>query len=312
MPTHQAAACSGFQAFLNSGSQALDNTSFTRMLRPWDVVQVDSRSSVFATSQFQAGSSTDYHTVVELSSTSGTRLSNFGSSGTGDGEFNNPQGIDTDSTDNIYVVDNGNSRIQKFNGGGAFQLKWGSAGTCDGELSNPHGLEVNSTDQIYVVDSDNSRIQQFDATGGYLAKFGTSGTGNSQFDSPRDIAFDSSGNIYVTDTDNFRVQKFNSAHTFQLAFGTTTTGNGGFGTLGPYGVAVDPSDRIYVFTPNNRLQRFNATGGFIDEWGTTEISPQSNGLHIDSSGNVYMAQTNAATVARSNSTGTLDWRFRST
>jgi len=49
-----------------------------------------------------------------------------GTSGPGDGQFNQPRGIATNSG-NVYVTDLGNDRIQKFDSAGAFQ---GWLGKC--------------------------------------------------------------------------------------------------------------------------------------------------------------------------------------
>ena len=43
-----------------------------------------------------------------------------GSAGNGPSQFNNPSGIAVDSIGDIYVVDNGNHRIQKFTRNGDF------------------------------------------------------------------------------------------------------------------------------------------------------------------------------------------------
>jgi DNA-binding beta-propeller fold protein YncE len=38
----------------------------------------------------------------------------WGSEGSGNGEFKDPSGVAIDSSDNVYVADMGNNRIQKF------------------------------------------------------------------------------------------------------------------------------------------------------------------------------------------------------
>src|SRR5437763_15761882 len=57
-------------------------------------------------------------------------LSKWGSLGTGNGQFQNVGHIAADSkTGNIFVGDQGNERIQKFDSNGKFVMKWGSLGT---------------------------------------------------------------------------------------------------------------------------------------------------------------------------------------
>ncbi|WP_081853913.1 6-bladed beta-propeller [Candidatus Magnetobacterium casense] len=67
----------------------------------------------------------------------------------------------TDSSGNIYVVDAGNSRIQKFSSSGQFLTKWGSKGSDDGQFKSPDGIAIDSSGNLYVVDAGNSRVQKF-------------------------------------------------------------------------------------------------------------------------------------------------------
>ena len=55
-------------------------------------------------------------------------MTKWGSYGTGDGQFNYPVGVTVDSSDNVYVADFNNNRIQKFDSSGTFMTKWGSPG----------------------------------------------------------------------------------------------------------------------------------------------------------------------------------------
>lgn len=66
-----------------------------------------------------------------------------------------------DSSDNIYVADWGNNRIQKFDSNGNYITKWGTQGTGDGQFQEPTGIALDSSDNVYIVDRDNSRIQVF-------------------------------------------------------------------------------------------------------------------------------------------------------
>jgi hypothetical protein len=45
---------------------------------------------------------------------SGGFIAKWGSLGSGDGQFSNPQGMAIDAQGNVYVADSGNNRIQKF------------------------------------------------------------------------------------------------------------------------------------------------------------------------------------------------------
>jgi len=77
---------------------------------------------------------TDNHRIQKFNS-SGIYQSQFGSFGTGDGQFYWPKGIALDSNGNIYVVDTENNRIQKFNSSGIYQSQFGSFGTGEGQFA---------------------------------------------------------------------------------------------------------------------------------------------------------------------------------
>jgi tripartite motif-containing protein 71 len=51
---------------------------------------------------------------VQKFTNNGTLITKWGVKGTGNGEFNGPEGISVDSHGNVYVTDAENHRIQKF------------------------------------------------------------------------------------------------------------------------------------------------------------------------------------------------------
>ena len=59
---------------------------------------------------------------------------------TGESQFLYPYDVAVDSSDNVYVADNFNNRIQKFDSNGNFITKWGSNGTYDCRIYTPAGL----------------------------------------------------------------------------------------------------------------------------------------------------------------------------
>src|SRR5438093_703337 len=105
-------------------------------------------------------------------------LTQWGSFGSGEGQFSYPIGVATDAAGNVYVVDQFNYRIQKFTGTGTYLTRWGSYGSGDGQFIFPKGVATDAAGDVYVVDYDESRIQKFTGTGTYLTQWGTVGSGN--------------------------------------------------------------------------------------------------------------------------------------
>ncbi len=228
------------------------------------------------------------------------------------GEFISPiYGIAIDQQGCLFVVDNGNSRIQKFENKGNFIVLWGNFGTANANLHNPTGIACDAAGNVYVADTNNHRVQKFDGKlGHYLMKFGSRGNGEGQFSSPWGITVDRvRGYLYVVDSANFRVQKFDGAGEFIMQWGSFGNHDGQF--YFPRGIAVDPSDgAVYVVDMgNHRIQKFdtstNVLPQLLTKWGGSSeaghaSSPQAKeagqlrspwGVAVDGHGDVYVTDT---------------------
>jgi sugar lactone lactonase YvrE len=73
--------------------------------------------------------------------------------------FYMPSDIVFDKEGNIYVLDSGNHRIQKFSQDGKYLATIGNAGEGPGEFQYPFSLDIDSKGYLYVSDSGNQRIQ---------------------------------------------------------------------------------------------------------------------------------------------------------
>lgn len=78
------------------------------------------------------------------------------------GYFNNPTDLAIDSRNgDIYVVDTGNNRVQRFNSEGNFLSEFGQFGTENGSFNAPWGIALDNQGFVYVADSKNGRVQKF-------------------------------------------------------------------------------------------------------------------------------------------------------
>jgi len=211
-----------------------------------------------------------HNRIVELSE-AGALVRQFGSAGTGNGQFSHPDAVTIDSKGDVWVADQSNARVQQFNQNGEYLTQFGSAGTGAGQfsLTYPVGIAADSKGNLWIADTNNNRIQKWLIAGyvpTYSTSFGAAGTGNGQFNHPGDAALDSKGNIWVVDRGNSRLEQFNEKGVFLKTAGGVGTSGGKL--TSPSGVAIDLKGNIWVTdTSNNRIGEFNEAGAFVATFG---------------------------------------------
>lgn len=228
----------------------------------------------------------------------------WGSSGSGEGQFNLPRGLALDAAGNVFVADRLNHRIQKFNSRGVFITAWGSSGSGNGQFGEPVGITVDGSGNVYVTDWTLHRVQKFNGvTGAYITKWGSSGSGDGFFNLPAGIATDAAGNVYVCDSGNYRIQKFSSTGTFLARWGASGSGDGQFNR--PYGVTVDSGNNVYVADRfNTRIQKFTSSGGFLLKWGTPAQFSFPDGMAVGPDGDIYVGDWDLNRIQRFHPDGT--------
>ncbi|RQO70380.1 hypothetical protein DBR43_20385 [Pedobacter sp. KBW06] len=127
-------------------------------------------------------------------------------------KFNNPIGIIADRSGNLYVVDNGNSRIRKITAAGVVSTYAGSGeeGLLNGnaltaQFLNPRYLTIDASNNLYVTDNGNNCIRKISSSG-QVTTFAGSGqfgaddgpAATATIAEPTGITIDPSGNIYVS------------------------------------------------------------------------------------------------------------------
>lgn len=131
----------------------------------------------------------------------GEYLGQWGTKGSGDGEFNLVHDIAFDSQGRIYVADRLNQRVQIFDAQFRFLGKWTDLGTIQGLYY------VKREDVLYMCDL-NARVLKVNLDGKVLGTIGSFGKSPGKIDVPHYIAVDSTGAVYVADFRNWRIDKF--------------------------------------------------------------------------------------------------------
>src|SRR6185295_8883048 len=136
----------------------------------------------------------------------GEYLSQFGTKGTGKGEFSSPTGIAGDGKGNVWVLQGKTQLpVQKFNGKGEYLSQF--TPEVPGTLFIPLGLALDPEGRLWFAGVEGS-IAGFNAEGKYLSRFGSSGSGKGQLGNPRDLVIDLGGGFWITDSVNNRIQRW--------------------------------------------------------------------------------------------------------
>ena len=232
-------------------------------------------------------------------------------------QLDTPQGVAVDAQGNVYVIDSGNLRVQKFDSSGKFLMMWGENGNGDGQfrftqfrfgfrLAAAIPLAIDVQNNVYVADPLNHRIQNFDTNGQFLTQWGLQGDGDGQFQSPYGVAADAKGNIYVSDFTRNDIQKFDHQGKFLLKWDGQGSESGKFNH--PGSITVDAQGNVYVVDyGNNRIQKFDDKGKLLVAWGIhgggNDDFSAPLAVGMDKSGNVYVLDSGNSRIQKFDSSG---------
>ena len=138
----------------------------------------------------------------------GKWIKNWGSRGSGQGQFNIVHGIAIDPQGNVYVGDEGNKRVQVFDTEGTFKTQFTNVGS-------PTALCLTRGAQpvLYVAHTgdpdgmDDAAIYKVDLKGNVIGKFGSAGKLPKEFSLVNSIDCRNENELLVGELANWRVQK---------------------------------------------------------------------------------------------------------
>lgn len=142
----------------------------------------------------------------------------FGTAGSEAGQLETPKGIAVnDASHDLYVVDSGNDRVERFTSAGVYIGQFDASGTYEvegkvehgaaaptGAFSNPTRIAVDdsgnpldpSNEDVYVIDRGHNVVDKFSAEGAYLGQITTSR--KLPFERLAGVAVDTTGGLWVT------------------------------------------------------------------------------------------------------------------
>jgi DNA-binding beta-propeller fold protein YncE len=135
----------------------------------------------------------------------GKRVSDWGTPGSGPGQFVEPVGLAADATGNVYVADTGNHRIQVFDFEGKFVREFPVFGWKD-FYTEPY-LAIGPTGSIFATDSTEGRVNEYDAAGNLRHSWRPDGI----FKRPTGVTVDPLGRVVVSDRETHHLYYWNLA-----------------------------------------------------------------------------------------------------
>ncbi len=231
--------------------------------------------------------------------------------------LNSPSGLWLDSSGNLYIADTGNYEVRKVTSGtintvaGENSLGSGFAGdlaaATSGKLSNPSSVAVDSAGNIYIADPSNDVVRVVCQNQTPIA------CTNSAFGS---ITF-AAGDINTFAGSNVNEVSGQPNPGYQGDGGAAT------GALlnNPVAVLLDAAGNLYISdSGNNAIRKVNTSGiittvagdgsgnaGYSGDGGPATKAELNNpkGLALDSSGNLYIADTDNSAIRMVNTSGTI-------
>lgn len=230
---------------LAGSTQGDSNTGIGQLNTPTGVA-VDPSGNVYFVDLFN-------HKVKKISTSgiiSTIAGSTQGDSNVGIGQLYNPSHIVIDKSGNIYVTDNGNSKIKKILTTGEIITFFE---TKTFEITNVRGICIDSANNIFIV--DNNQIKKITQNktittlvGGLVNTGGDSNEGTGLFYGLNGLTIDSADNLYVADANNSKIKKITPTGIITTYSEGTIPNydNTGRALLTPFGVALDSNGNAYV------------------------------------------------------------------
>lgn len=301
-----------------SGTSARFNNPFA--------LKVDASGNIYV-------SDSDNHNIRKITP-SGDVITFAGSSfnGSADGtgtsaSFRNPQGIDINSSGDIFICDTGNHKIRKITPAGVVTTFAGSgvATSIDGTgtaatFDSPAGITIDASGNLYVT--DRSRKIRKITPAGVVTSFAGSGTqGNidglgsaASFSVPGNMTIDASDNIYLVDLGNHNIRKITPTGLVTTIAGSGIGNIDGIGTAAsfsqPESIVMDVHENLYVCeSGNSKIRKISPAGivtsyagsgtfGYLNGIGTSANFHWPVALAYDPNGIIYVADSYNHTVRK--------------
>ena len=255
-------------------------------------------------------------------------------------ELDSPSGVAVDGSGNVYIADSGNDVVEQVTPSGALSIIAGVPGQSNdprpgpatsSDLRGPFGVAVDPAGNVYISDGSGT-VVKVTPSGTLSIIAGMAGQGgaptpgpatSSDLNGPFGVAVDPAGNVFIADSGNDVVEKVTASGTLSIVAGMTgqtgapTPGPATSSDLGggPFGVAIDGSGNLYIadrrndavekVTPSGSLAVIAGGRGPVGPGPAADSSVGAQGVAVDGSGDLYIADQKNDVVEKVTPSGTL-------
>jgi len=183
----------------------------------------------------------------------------------------------------------------------------------------PQGITIDRSGNLYVSDSGNHKIRkivietkQVETIAGSISGFANGQGTTAMFSSPLGITVDSSGNLYVADSGNHKIRKIDTSGNVETIAGSSSGFANGQDTAAkffyPSGIIIDPSGQfLYVADKqNNKIRKIVIATKQVTTIADTTVFNLPRGITIDSSGNLYVADSGSHRIRKIDTSGNVE------
>ncbi len=213
----------------------------------------------------------------------------WGKKGDRPGDFFSPISIVVSPSDELFITDLNNSRVQKFTADGAFLAEFPLPLDAPPRKSCIiGGMAIDTKGLLYLAFMNQHKLVVYSQTGEVVREWGRRGTAAGEFHQPGGIVIRPDGTLFVADQCNHRVQHFTLDGKFLGLWGGHGSLPGRFGGseaagsrfAGPHFLAQDSKGRLYTTEGVlGRVQQLSPEGRPLAAWGSKGSEPGGFGAY---------------------------------
>lgn len=219
----------------------------------------------------------------------GSLAKKVGGLGSAQLQFYNPKIVRAGQNGRVYVVEEGNSRIQVLSQSLEFVKKLDAIRRTLNTSLTPFYPAVAPNGDIAFSDPINSKVFVLDSSYNLKEVLGGRGFENGKFNTPKGIAFGQDGRLYVSDSGNRRVQVFSPSYDYLQTISHEEL-------IWPLAISVSEQNQVYVVDDKHKkILVFNSQGEMVDEIGAAEGITLPLGILV-AGGKIYITDDKEKTI----------------